>query len=236
MDGRREGELEAHRWPTCPKEARERDPASTPAAILVLALIGATVTTAAVGQLRRTASWFYTQSSRSQQHVYWEDAPRGSNRYGDAWRYYRRTRETNEDQRERVERIRRMQDMFKKERSKCRDYRTRDGHNPSYNQHSRRDDWYGGTESSYANQRANFRSRPREAVSCSMSHHYSVLGLSRARSEPFSDAEIKNAFRRKAMEYHPDQNQNNKEVAEAKFKEVMISYEAIKVERQNGSC
>jgi hypothetical protein len=26
------------------------------------------------------------------------------------------------------------------------------------------------------------------------------------------------------------------EVAEAKFKEVMISYEAIKVERQNGSC
>jgi len=49
-------------------------------------------------------------------------------------------------------------------------------------------------------------------------------------------AAFQNAFRRKAMEYHPDQNQNNKEVAEAKFKEVMDSYEAIKLERQNGSC
>lgn len=76
---------------------------------------------------------------------------------------------------------------------------------------------------------------------------------------------FQNAFRRKAMEYHPDQNQNNKgkcsslfykaricplyvcwchvlsllfvaAVAEEKFKEVMDSYEAIKLERQNGSC
>ncbi|CAN6334608.1 unnamed protein product [Urochloa humidicola] len=58
----------------------------------------------------------------------------------------------------------------------------------------------------------------------------------RSRSEPFSDAEIKDAFRRKAMEYHPDQNQNNKEAAEAKFKEIMDSYEAIKSERRNRSC
>ncbi|ONK57238.1 uncharacterized protein A4U43_C10F18020 [Asparagus officinalis] len=42
------------------------------------------------------------------------------------------------------------------------------------------------------------------------------------------------AFRAKAMEYHPDQNQGNKEAAEAKFKEVMVSYEAIKLERKNG--
>lgn len=73
-------------------------------------------------------------------------------------------------------------------------------------------------------------------MSYAMSRHYSILGLDRSRSEPFSDAEIKNAFRRKAMEYHPDQNQNNKEVAEAKFKEVMDSYEAIKSERRNGNC
>lgn len=76
---------------------------------------------------------------------------------------------------------------------------------------------------------------PREAMGYTMSQHYSVLGLDRSRLEPFSDAEIKNAFRRKAMEYHPDQNQHNKEFAEAKFKEVMDSYEAIKLERQNGS-
>ncbi|KAK8957633.1 hypothetical protein KSP39_PZI000316 [Platanthera zijinensis] len=41
------------------------------------------------------------------------------------------------------------------------------------------------------------------------------------------------AFREKAMECHPDQNQENKESAEAKFKEVLNSYEAIKSERGN---
>ncbi|RXH72915.1 hypothetical protein DVH24_012599 [Malus domestica] len=41
------------------------------------------------------------------------------------------------------------------------------------------------------------------------------------------------AFRTKAKQFHPDQNQNNKEAAEAKFKEVMTSYEAIKKERGN---
>ncbi|ONM51192.1 Chaperone DnaJ-domain superfamily protein [Zea mays] len=129
-----------------------------------------------------------------------------------------------------------MQDVFKKERSKCRDYRNWDSHNPNYYQHHQRDDWYWNAEAFYANQRTNFRAMTREAMTYTMSHHYSVLGLDRSRSEPFSDAEIKNAFRRKAMEYHPDQNQNNKEVAEAKFKEVMDSYEAIKRERRDRSC
>lgn len=77
------------------------------------------------------------------------------------------------------ERIRHMQDMFKKERSKCRDYRTRDGHNPSYYQNSRREEWYWDAESFYANQRTNFRSMPREAMGYTMSQHYSVLGLDR---------------------------------------------------------
>uniref|UniRef100_A0A0D9WV44 J domain-containing protein n=1 Tax=Leersia perrieri TaxID=77586 RepID=A0A0D9WV44_9ORYZ len=233
MDGRRNGERHpTSRWP--PEERDDSDSFSA-ASILVFALVGATATTAAFGQLRRTISWFYTQLSRSEPYVYWEDVPHGPNRRGEAWgRYYQRMRERSEDQRERVESIRRMQDMFKKERCKCRDYRTRDGHNPSYYQNIRRDDWY-GDESFYANQRTNFRSMPREAMGYTMSQHYSVLGLDRSRSVPFSDAEIKNAFRKKAMEYHPDQNQHNKEVAEAKFKEVMDSYEAIKLQRQNGS-
>uniref|UniRef100_A0A0E0AFF6 J domain-containing protein n=1 Tax=Oryza glumipatula TaxID=40148 RepID=A0A0E0AFF6_9ORYZ len=236
MDGRRNGEHQPTRWPPG-AGVEERDSASSsPASILLFALIGATATTAAFGQLRRTMSWFYTQLSRSEPYVYWEDIPRRPNRRGEAWgQYYQRMREKSEDQRERVERIRHMQDMFKKERSKCRDYRTRDGHNPSYYQNSRREEWYWYAESFYANQRTNFRSMPREAMGYTMSQHYSVLGLDRSRLEPFSDAEIKNAFRRKAMEYHPDQNQHNKEFAEAKFKEVMDSYEAIKLERQNGS-
>ncbi|KAF2324986.1 hypothetical protein GH714_022090 [Hevea brasiliensis] len=50
---------------------------------------------------------------------------------------------------------------------------------------------------------------------------------------PYTEAEIKKAFRAKAKEFHPDQNQDNKEFYEAKFKEVMISYEAIKQERKD---
>ncbi|RLN33623.1 uncharacterized protein C2845_PM03G18900 [Panicum miliaceum] len=238
MAGRRDGEHQASSWrPGAPGE--EGDSGSFPSAIILFALVGATATTAAVGQLRRTVRWFYTQLSRSEPYVYWEDIPRTQrpNRSGEAWeQYYQRMRERSEDQRERVERIRRMQDVFKKERSKCRDYRTWESHNPNYYQHSQRDEWYWDAEAFYANQRTNFRSMPRETMSYAMSRHYSILGLDRSRSEPFSDAEIKNAFRRKAMEYHPDQNQNNKEVAEAKFKEVMDSYEAIKSERRNGSC
>ncbi|KAK6130799.1 hypothetical protein DH2020_035464 [Rehmannia glutinosa] len=53
------------------------------------------------------------------------------------------------------------------------------------------------------------------------------------RTQPYTDDEIKSAFRAKAKEFHPDQNQDNKEFAEAKFKEVMVSYEAIKSERKN---
>ncbi|KAG5541966.1 hypothetical protein RHGRI_021708 [Rhododendron griersonianum] len=58
----------------------------------------------------------------------------------------------------------------------------------------------------------------------------------RLRTQPYTDNEIKTAFRAKAMQYHPDQNQDNKELAEAKFKEVMTSYEAIKTERTNNKA
>ncbi|CAL5067217.1 unnamed protein product [Urochloa decumbens] len=240
MSARREGEHPASPWRPGPPAA-EGDSGSFPSAIILVALVGATATTAAVGQLRRTVRWFYTQLSRSDPYVYWEDVPRTRrpNRCGEAWeQYYQRMRERNEDQRERVERIRRMQDVFKKERSKCRDYRSSEGYNPNNHQYeySQRNGWYSDAEAFYANQRTNFKSMPRETVSYTMSRHYSILGLDRSRSEPFSDAEIKDAFRRKAMEYHPDQNQNNKEAAEAKFKEVMDSYEAIKSERRNRSC
>ncbi|MCH90791.1 DnaJ-like subfamily C member 7, partial [Trifolium medium] len=43
------------------------------------------------------------------------------------------------------------------------------------------------------------------------------------------------AFRTKAKQYHPDQNQEDRVAAEAKFKEVMGSYEAIQQQRKNHS-
>lgn len=144
-------------------------------------------------------------------------------------------REEYEEEMERVERIRRMQSVFNRERNKYkRNYESwRESGPGAYHQHFQRDDWYWKTDTSYRDQRSNFREAPQGGASYVLSHHYSVLGLNRLRTQPYTDDEIKTAFRAKAMQYHPDQNQENKELAEAKFKEVMTSYEAIKMERKN---
>jgi len=52
--------------------------------------------------------------------------------------------------------------------------------------------------------------------------YYEVLGV----HKNASDAEIKKAFRKLAVQYHPDKNQGNKE-AEDKFKEVNEAYEVL---------
>jgi molecular chaperone DnaJ len=52
--------------------------------------------------------------------------------------------------------------------------------------------------------------------------YYEVLGVSKTAS----DADIKRAYRRMAMKYHPDKNPDNKE-AEDKFKECAEAYEVL---------
>ena len=52
--------------------------------------------------------------------------------------------------------------------------------------------------------------------------YYEILGVARNASE----AEIKKAYRRMAMKYHPDRNQEDK-TAEAKFKEANEAYEIL---------
>lgn len=52
--------------------------------------------------------------------------------------------------------------------------------------------------------------------------YYEVLGAKKDATE----AELKKAYRKMAMKYHPDQNQGNKE-AEEKFKEVNEAYEVL---------
>jgi len=51
--------------------------------------------------------------------------------------------------------------------------------------------------------------------------YYNVLKLGKGAS----DDDLKKAYRKLAMKWHPDKNPNNKKVAEAKFKEVAEAYE-----------
>ncbi|KAJ9186864.1 hypothetical protein P3X46_002392 [Hevea brasiliensis] len=204
--------------------------------VFLFGLIGATATTLAVVQLRRNVEWFNAQLKRSESS--WKGRTGSSFRstfQEEAWkRYNRRMQEEYEEEMERVERIRRMQSVFNRERNKHkRSYESwRQNGSGAYHQHFQRDDWYWKTDTSFGDQRTNFRT-PRERASYPLSHHYSVLGLDRSGKTPYTEAEIKKAFRAKAKEFHPDQNQDNKEFYEAKFKEVMISYEAIKQERKD---
>ncbi|XP_019152584.1 PREDICTED: uncharacterized protein LOC109149320 [Ipomoea nil] len=229
-------------WPQPNELRRHQGPAKAEEdmrlwGILVFGLIGATATTFAVTQLRWTVDLVYSQLGRSQSA--WKR--KGSRSYRtsfqeEAWkRYNRRMREEYEEEMERVERIRRMQNVFNRERNKYKTSYERWAENGgAYHQHFERNDWYWKADTSYRYQGTNFREPHQANTGYSLSHHYSVLGLDRSRTKPYTDDEIKIAFRTKAKKFHPDQNPDNKDIAEAQFKEVMKSYEAIKLERKNG--
>lgn len=60
---------------------------------------------------------------------------------------------------------------------------------------------------------------------------YQVLELEKNASEK----DIKRAYKRLAMKYHPDRNQDNKDESEAKFKEIKEAYEVLSDEQKRAA-
>ena len=56
-----------------------------------------------------------------------------------------------------------------------------------------------------------------------MTDYYTLLGINKNATE----SEIKKAYKKCALKYHPDRNPNNKEAAEAKFKEISKAYQVL---------
>jgi molecular chaperone DnaJ len=61
-------------------------------------------------------------------------------------------------------------------------------------------------------------------------NYYEVLGVSKGASQP----EIKKAYHKLAMQYHPDRNSGNEE-AEKKFKEINHAYDILKDEQKRAA-
>ena len=63
-----------------------------------------------------------------------------------------------------------------------------------------------------------------------MADYYEILGISRNATQE----EVKKAYRKRALQFHPDRNQSDPE-AEKKFKEISAAYEVLGDEKKRQS-
>ncbi|KAI9599779.1 hypothetical protein KEM48_002773 [Puccinia striiformis f. sp. tritici PST-130] len=61
--------------------------------------------------------------------------------------------------------------------------------------------------------------------------YYSILGISRSADE----AQIKAAYKKAALKYHPDRNVQDPETANKKFKEVSEAFQVLSDKNQKDS-
>ena len=61
-----------------------------------------------------------------------------------------------------------------------------------------------------------------------MKDYYQILNVNKSTDQP----DIKKAFRKLALKYHPDRNPQNQVEAERKFKEINEAYEVLGDERK----
>lgn len=61
--------------------------------------------------------------------------------------------------------------------------------------------------------------------------YYEILGVTKSAT----DADIKSAYRKKALQWHPDKNPDNKAEAEKKFKEINEAYQVLSDKQKRAS-
>ncbi len=61
--------------------------------------------------------------------------------------------------------------------------------------------------------------------------YYDILGVTKSAT----DADIKSAYRKKALQWHPDKNPDNKAEAEKKFKEINEAYQVLSDKQKRAS-
>jgi len=144
------------------------------------------------------------------------------------------------DEQQRTERIRRVKEAFAKEKvSQANAYNAwqeRRGDKWDWKWEGNRWEWKGEEQRERAQKEQEWQRKEEKKHMNSyellkrarLAYHFTVLGLDATRAQPYSDADIKAAFRSKAFEYHPDQNPGNAQMAEVKFRQLLESYHLLK--------